>query len=74
MAVGSKIAGHWPQTAGGCLIQVQNNVKLAGRNWDWLLKAGGCLIEVAARAGLTVYDTFSDTYITRHFIQRISCI
>ena len=36
-------------------MQVQNNVKLAGRNWDWLLKAGGCLIEVAARAGLTVY-------------------
>ena len=42
------MTGHWPQTAGGCLIQVQKNVKLAQRNWDWLFKAGGCLIQVAA--------------------------
>ena len=46
---------HWPQTAGGFLIQVQNNVKRAGRNLDWLLNAGGCLIQVAAQAGLTIY-------------------
>ena len=58
------MTGHWPQTAGGCLIQVQNNVKLAGRNWDWLLKAGGCLIQVAAQAGLTVHDTQFVVYYT----------
>ena len=51
---GSETAGHWPQTAGGCLIEVQIHVKVFGGELDWPLKAGGCLIPVANKAGLTV--------------------